>query len=836
MAKQASAARIAGLTPKNYEPPVEEDLHPVEVELEDAASAAADAASPDAAEAAPLAFDANLVHHVSEDDLTTMGDDIREMVKADIESRRSWYDKLKKGLERLGVYDPDTEADATTGITRVTHPLILEAATQFQARAMAELLPPGGPVKATIVGEETPETLAQGKRVERYMNYQLTIEDRAYYDEREQMLFLLPFTGSEFDKQYYDSATGSVVSRWVRCDDFVVPYKASSLDSASRYTHVIRMNGNGLRKKMVQGFYADIDLPEPVDTEASEAPLDKKLSELDGMVKGNTLDADREYVLYETHIDYDVPGFEEDIALPYAITTDSDTGKVLSIYRNWKENDSYTKKRIWFTHKKFLPGFGFYGFGLLHAIGNLGDAASEILRILIDSGAFATLQGGFKSIDAKMRGDVVLTPGVWNDTEMTSEELSRAFYTPPWKEPSQVLMSLLGTLVDAGQKFAATTETMTGDAATTGPVGTMVAQIEQGSKVFSGIHKRLHKAMGDEFIHIGELNGENLPDVYPYRVGDSGQNVLRSDFDARVDIVPVSDPNIYSSAQRIAMAQTALQLATQMPDIADKREAAIALLSAMRYANPEKIFPDRSKAERADPVSEGAFVLLGRPLQAYLDQDHASHITVHMGQMHGLPPEAAPVMQAHLYEHMAMAQYHKFTSMGVQLPPLNWGAKRSDPLMTQISPQMEAQLAQASAQAMTQLMDQASQQQPPPEAQASQQQSQAAEQQKAAAFQSAEQQKAAAFQAAEQRKNMMAGAKVDREDAMAGISPAMVKAAGDFIVKNKLPMSPRELSLMSKALGLSFEKVVEAVSRMQNQQGGSQFEQTTDFTHNPARY
>ena len=782
-------------------------------------------------------FGSNLAAIMDEEASDEMGSAILEMVKVDIEARRPWYEKLKRGMERLGIYDPDSAL--ATGIAKVSHPLLLEAATQFQARAMTELLPSGGPVKTTPVGLETTESVAQGMRVEKYMNYQLMVEDRDYYDERDQMLFLLPFTGSEFDKQYFDAGTGHVVSRWVRCDDFVVPYNTKNLREASRYTHIIRMTGAALRAKMASGMYFDVDLGEPVDTDASAAPLTVKLNELDGQEKTTTLDDDKEYVLYETHLDYDVVGLEEASQLPFVATIDSDTGKLLGLYRNWREVDPLKQKRIWFTHKKFLPGFGFYGFGLLHCIGNLGDAASEILQILIDSGAFATLQGGFKSIDAKMKGDVILQPGVWNDTEMTAEELSRAFYTPPWKEPSQVLENLLGTLVSAGQKFASTTETMTGDAATTGPVGTMVAQIEQGSKVFSGIHKRLHKAFGDEFIHIAELNGENLPEAYPYRMSDDTQYVLRADFDSRIDVIPVSDPNIFSSAQRIAMSQAALQLANQLPDLGDRREAAVQLLTAMRFPNPEKIFPKPQEAERADPLSEGSLLLMGRPIKAYVDQDHPSHISVHMGQMQGLPQQNQPLMQAHLFEHMAMEQYKKFASMGLPLPALDWGAEKKEPMMPQMSPEQENQLAVASAQAMKQILDEAQAKAAQEEAAKNGPQADPAQQAQAkqALYQQAQQQKDEAFQKEQGRKDAALAAQVDRQDALEGISPAMVKQAQEFINQQQLQMSPRELAVMAKALGAPFAKVVEALSRMQMAgQGGTQFNQLTDFTNNPARY
>lgn len=788
-----------------------------------------------------IPFGDNLISVFSDEELEEIGADLVEMVEADKESRREWYDTLKKGLKALGIYSPDDDSD--TGISRISHPLLIEAATQFQARAMAELLPPGGPVKTTIIGERSEESVAQAQRVEDYMNYQLTVEDRSYYDERDQMLYLLPFSGSEFDKQYADPTTGKVVSRWVRHDHFIVPYNTSSLETAERYTHELHLSHSQFRRFAASGFYStDMDDvttdEEMVDDE--DAPLTETLTELDGQEK--PIKSRKEHVLYEVHIDYDLPGFEDDIALPYVITVDAKTKEVKSIYRNWKELDDNKQKRIWFTHKKFLPGFGFYGFGLLHCIGNLGEAATEILRILLDSGAFATLQGGFKSKDAKLPGDVQLEPGVWMDTEMTAEELARSFYTPPFKEPSQVLLSLLGTVVELGQRFAATTETMVGDAATTGPVGTMVAQIEQGSKVFSGIHKRLHKAFGDEFLHIAELNGEHLPDVYPYIPTDGMRNVLRQDFDGRVDVIPVSDPNIFSAAQRIAMAQVALQLAQSMPDIADRRFAAVSLLKSMRFPDAEKVFPEKADAQRVDPVTEASLYLMGRPIKAFLEQNHQAHLQVHMAQVQQLPEDRRAAFGAHIAEHMAMAQFVQMNMMlqqqGIQLPPVNWGAKPTESPAQEIPPELEQQIAMAAAQTLQQAQQEEQARQQAQQAQQQPQQNPAAEEQaKEMAFQNEERRKQLAFDADQARKNQALAQEVDREDAKEGISPTLVKQAAVFIEQTGIQMSPRELAVMSKALGKPFNEVVAAVARLTMQgQGGSQFQQTAEVAGNNPRF
>lgn len=670
------------------------------------------------------AHDVNLATLLSDEDLDKIGTYICDCVDADEKSREEWYKRFRAGLTGLGVYDVKT-VNETIDAVEIKHPLLLEAATQFQARAMAELLPPNGPVKAAVYGDYTEATFEQGRRVEMFMNYQLTVEDRNYYDERDQMLFRLPFSGSEFDKQYYDPVKQRVVSRWVKAENFIVPYDTCSLESAPRYTHCLPMSANDFRKYVKAGYYVDFEGSDGSDTEADageKALLKETIDELQGQERSVHSEKDRQLTLYECHIEYDLPGYEDDdgIALPYIITVDKETRKVVAIYRNWREEDEGREKRVWFTHKKFLPGFGFYGFGLIHAIGALGETASQLMHILLDSGAFASLQGGFKSKDTKLKGDIVLVPGQWQDTEMTAEELARAFYTPPFKEPSQTLFSLLGMIVEGGQRFAATTETMVGDSATTGPVGTMVAQIEQGSKVFSGIHKRLHKAFGDEFIHIAELNYENLPEVYPYYVRGEGQSAMRDDFDGRVDIIPVSDPNIFSSAQRLAIAQTGMQLVAQHPDLGDRRAAVLKVLEAVRFPDPESIFPSPMQAQRLDPVSEGVISMQGRPIKAFIDQDHQAHMMVHQYQMTQMPPNVQPAMQAHIVEHAAMAYAVQMQQMlGAPMPPLNFGATATEGMGTEVPPEIEAQIAVAAAQVSQQLMQQMQQQQ---EADAQQQQ------------------------------------------------------------------------------------------------------------------
>lgn len=658
----------------------------------------------------------NLAEKIDEDVLDKIGNEIVAAVESDIESRKPYYKKFVDGITALGInFDESAERSEVFG--SITHPLLIEAATQFQARAMAELFPPDGPVKTRVLGESTPELVAQAQRVQDFMNYQLVYEDPLYYEESDQLLFMLPFSGSEFRKQYYDKSTNKIISRWVRNEDFIIHYGASSLEQCPRYAHRLRLEVNEIKRLQKVGHFRQIPLTDEATNEDNDVA--EKIKKIDGIIVQTENDAGPR-VLYEVHIDYDLPGYEEDISLPYIITVDSETRKIYSIYRNWSENDETRTKRIWFTHYKFLPGFGFYGFGLLHTIGSLGEVATRILQILLDAGAFSAVPGGFKTKDAKLPADIIIEPGVWKDVEATAEELARAFFTPNFSGPPETLFSLLGAITDLGRRFAATTEVMVGDAATTGPVGTTLALVEQGSKVFSGIHKRLHRALLREFQHIAQLNFEQLDETeYPFNVNGVEKTVFKTDFDGRVDVIPVSDPNIFSHAQRVAMAQAVFQIATQMPDVANRRKAAVSLLQAMRVPNIEEIFPEKAQAERADPVTEIVFASLGRPLRAYLDQNHQAHIMVHMSalQTQQVPPHAVPILQAHIAEHMAMAVYMQMQQMGIKLPPLNWQAEPHESMSVPLPVEFENMIAMQAAQMMQMMM----QQMPPPQQQNAQQ-------------------------------------------------------------------------------------------------------------------
>ncbi len=793
-------------------------------------------------EAKDTEFYKNLAEDIDEDELNAIGAELVELVEQDAKDHAKWYATIARGFKKLGIYsdEPDTAGELTDA-TKVFHPLILEAATQFQARAMAELLPPGGPVKVTIIGKQTDEKLAQQLRVEQHMNYQLTVEDRGYYDDKDSMFYRLGFTGSEFDKQWFDPVKGKNRSRWVKCENFLVPVSATSLEDAPRYAEKLSWTRNQFKKLVRAGFYRDLDLPvTTAGGEPDENPITAEVRHLQGEDDVRVVSEKENYAFYEVYVDYEVPGDEDPdgIALPYVITVDADTHKVASIYRNWKEDDEAKEKRVWHTHKKFLPGLGFYGWGLFHCIGGLGETATEIVNLLLDAGAFSSLQGGFKSKDIKMKGDVTLTPGEWQDTEMTAEELQKGFYTPPFREPSPTLNVLLGAVTQMGQRFASTTDTMVGDSAPTGPVGTTVALIEQGSKVYTGIHKRLHKAMGDEFIHLADLNGEHLPESYPYQTEDDEQYVLKTDYDGRVDIIPVSDPNIFSSAQRLATAQALLQMGGQPGSTLDRYEIDRAMLLALRVPNLDRLQPVPADAPMTDPLTEGVLCLSGRPVKAFEQQNHGAHIAVHqmqIAQFEQMAPDAMQSMQAHLQEHLAMAMYLEYSQrMGAPLPSLNWGVGETEQLANEEVPppvqdQIALRAAQIAQQFLQQLMAQKAQQQAPggggedPQAKAAA----AAQdlQHKDAKFQQEMQHKDAAFKADLERKSVQTQADIARDDFIGDtelkIDPELLAQAKEYVLQTGIQVPPKKLAAASQVLGKPFADVIKALSIMMLQGQGA---------------
>lgn len=745
-----------------------------------------------------LEHSANIMDDLDEREQNELADQIIEWVDVDIESRKDWEGRMEQAMELMGLNNIPGDELPFDGASAVTHPLIGEAVVQFQSRAIEEVFPSEGPVKVKIVGESTMEKVEQADRVKNHMNYQILDQDRSYFWQVDSMLFYLPLGGSAFKKTYFDHVSQMVVSRFVKSPDFIVPYIATDLASSPRYTHRMFKNKSEMKKMFASGFWEGIDLPDVIPF-AADSSGDRE-REFQDEADDRTADVhptDSVYTVYECHVDLELESDEHygyDAPLPYIVTVERETRKILSMRRNWKENDPLFIKRMWFTHYKYLPGLGFYGFGLLHMIGSVAEAASATLRALLDSAAFANMQGGFVSNDAKLKpGDNHITPGVYREVNMSAEELARAFYTPPFKEPSQALAKLFEFLTDAGKSFSSSTEVMTGDASNTGPVGTTIALIEQGSKPFSAIHRRLHMAAAEEFKLRAELNYEFLPDQYPYKVEDAESVVMRNDYDGRVDVIPISDPNIFSSTQRIAQGQALIELSDSHPDLYNKMECHERFLKAIRIPDPEGVLQKAQPPVREDPIQENMKMLQGQGAKAFMDQDHGAHVTVHMNFVNGLQPEAIeimlPIMQAHLAEHYAMKYFNEMNAaMGGQLPPPG-SFSPEQPL----DPQMEMQIAQGAAQVpQIQIMEPGESMDPEAEAfeadQARLDEAHNREQERKdlMAMADIERQELAAM-SKEQRDDFMANKKIIREEKANEAKIAREKKAADAKPKPKAP-------------------------------------------------
>ena len=604
--------------------------------------------------------DANLAEIIDERVLMGISSELLGYYEDDKSGRQEWEDTYTDGLDLLGVKYQQRE-EPFRGASGVTHPLIAEAVTQFQAQAYKELLPSSGPVRTQVVGAATPDVEKQARRVQEFMNYQITHVMEEYDPEMDRLLFYLPLAGSAFKKVYFDDILDRAVSRFVPADDLLVPYNASDLNSASRITHVIRMNTNDVRKFQAGGFYRDIELS-PYD---SSDELREKERNLMGVERTGADDQD--CTILEVHTDLDLPGFEHvspldgehtGIKLPYIVTIDEGSSKVLSVRRNWRDGDEFYRKVQYFSHYKFLPGLGFYGFGLLHMIGGLGRSATSILRQLIDAGTLANLPAGFKARGIRIRdSDEPLSPGEFRDIDVPGGALRESIMPLPYKEPSQTLMALLGFVVDAGRRFAAITDMQVGDGNQQAAVGTTVALLERGSKVMSAIHKRLHYAQRQEFRILSRVFSESLPPMYPYNVYGAEATIKQMDFDERIDVVPVSDPNIFSMSQRLALAQTQLQLAQSNPQMHNLYEAYRRIYEAIGVHNIEALLPTPQPPQPTDPAIENAKSIIQETLQAFPTQDHDAHMTAHIIFMKTPIPASSPpifaLLQAHLCEHVA---------------------------------------------------------------------------------------------------------------------------------------------------------------------------------------
>ena len=641
----------------------------------------------------------NLAEEVDTGLLSRIASDLLDQYEANKDGRKDWEDTYRTGLELLG-FKYEERSEPFRGATGVTHPLLAEAVTQFQAQAFGELLPAGGPVNTQILGESSPDIEAQSDRVRNFMNYQITCVMKEYTPEFDQMLFYLPLAGSTFKKVYYDDFLGRAVSKFVPAEQLIVPYTATDLETAENVTHVIQISENELRKKQVAGFYSDIKVSA---SQSDPSEVREEMDEISG-VEPSRLDT--EVTLLECHVDLDLEGFEDSdpsgeptgIKLPYVVTVSEDNGKVLSIRRNYKEGDQNRKKNQYFVHFKFLPGFGFYGLGLIHMIGGLSRTATAALRQLIDAGTLANLPAGFKTRGLRIRNDdEPLSPGEFRDVDSPGGAIRDSLMLLPYKGADQTLFQLMGFCVEAGQRFAAVSNLQVGDGNQQAAVGTTIAMLEQGAKVMSAIHKRLHYAQKAEFDLLAKVFGESLPPEYPYNVVGAERVIKSEDFDDRIDIIPVSDPNIFSMSQRVTMAQTELQLAQAAPDLHNMYEAFRRMYKALGVKDVDSILKvvDQEEAVPKDPAVENSEALENIELEAFQGQNHKAHIMAHLvfgsSPMVGQLPSVAMSLQKHVMEHVSIGSKEQVSSQMMQQLQ---GQEPSEEQVLQIESMVAEQIAQ----------------------------------------------------------------------------------------------------------------------------------------------
>ena len=632
-----------------------------------------------------IPFDGNLADSVDEDILMSISSDLVGSIEDDFSARQDWEDTYKKGLEFLGM-KTEERSEPFEGSSGVIHPLLAESVTQFQAQAYRELLPSTGPVRTQVVGAQNEVLVRQSERVKDYMNYMITYEMEEYDPEMDQMLFYLPVIGSTFKKVYFDPLKGRAVSRFIAAEDVIVPYGASDLVSSPRITHRLTMDSNDIRKLQLVGFYKDIDLPDLSSYgEASMGEIEESIDDIQGVHPSGQSE---EVTLYEVHTSLDIEGFEDigadgeptGLRLPYIVTIVADSGDVLSVRRNYDPMDPMKRAKQYFVHYKFLPGLGFYGLGLTHMIGGLAQASTSILRQLIDAGTLSNLPAGFKARGARIRDeDSPLQPGEFRDIDVVGGTLQGSLMPLPFKEPSQTLYNLLGTLVDAGRRFASMADMKVGEMSGDTPVGTTMAIMERGTKVMSAIHKRLHYAQKIEFKLLSKIFAETVQS-YPYAADmQQGPEIFGQDFDARVDVLPVSDPNIFSMSQRIALAQTELQMVQSNPEIhggpQGLYQAYRKMYEALGVTNIDGILPPPPPpAPPVNPSKENQNALMGAPLQAFPPQDHEAHIEAHMAVMSTpamqLNQQAIMALQGHIQEHIGLlAEAQAQQEVMSQIPP-----------------------------------------------------------------------------------------------------------------------------------------------------------------------
>ncbi len=668
--------------------------------------------------AAEVPFGANLAEFIDDNDLGTIASELSSDIEDDMSSRQDWEDSYKRGIELLGM-SYEERSQPFEGATGVVHPLLAESVTQFQAQAYREMLPSGGPVRTQTMGAETPALVAQAQRVKDYMNYMITYEMEEYDPETDQMLFYLPIVGSTFKKVYFDPLLQRAVSKFVHAEDVVVPYGATDLLTTPRITHIIRMDKNEVLKLQLSGFYKDIDLPSGSSSSEDYSGVKEAINEAQGVQLSGS--GSEELVIHEVHTSLDLTGFEDTdmegqptgLKVPYVVTILESTNQILSIRRNYLEGDALMRRQQYFIHYKFLPGLGFYGFGLTHMIGGLSQASTSILRQLIDAGTLSNLPAGFKARGARIRDeDEPLRPGEFRDIDSAGMDIRQSIMTLPFKEPSNTLYSLLGGLVEAGRRFASMADMKVGEMGGETPVGTTMAIMERGTKVMSAIHKRLHYSQKQEFKLLANIFARNMAPMYPYPVPGAPPQIKQTDFDDRIDVLPVSDPNIFSMSQRIALAQTELQLVQSNPDIHGGEQglyqAYRKMYEALGVTNIDAILPIPKQPQPSNPAKENQEAMRGQRLQAFPDQNHQAHIESHLAML------ATPVAQAnativmtlqgHIQEHIGMmAEIQAQQEVMSQLDPEAQLVLQQNPQMAQ---QLQVEIANKAAELIGELTEQ----------------------------------------------------------------------------------------------------------------------------------
>jgi len=666
---------------------------------------------------------ANIADLLPEGVLGPIGSTLNENYMQYKTSRKDWEDTYTKGLDLLG-FKYVNPTQPFQGASGATHPVLAEAVTQFQAQAYKELLPAMGPVRTQVLGRPSRQKEEQSQRVKNFMNYQLMDIMKEYEPEFDQMLFYLPLAGSAFKKVYYDELLGRAVSKFVQADDLIVPYTATSLADAEAVIHVIKMSENDLRKKQVNGFYRDIEVKPGYD---QETEVEKKERELEGVRKTRDEDV---FTILECHVNLDIDGFEDmkdgeptGIKLPYIVTIEEGSRQVLSIRRNYKQEDPLKNKIQYFVHFRFLPGMGFYGFGLIHMIGGLSRTATTALRQLLDAGTLSNLPAGFKQRGIRVRDEAqAIQPGEFRDVDAPGGNIKDAFMTLPFKEPSQTLLSLMGIVVQAGQRFAAIADMQVGDGNQQAAVGTTIALLERGSRVMSAIHKRLFVGLKQEFNLLAGVFKTYLPPEYPYDVVGAQRNVKVTDFDDKVDIVPVADPNIFSQSQRISMAQTELQLAMANPQLHNLYEAFYTMYTAIGVKEIDKILPPPPQPTPLDPAVENIMALSSKPFQAFKGQNHQAHITSHLNfistNLARNNPAILGALEKNCFEHISMMaqeqvevefreeimKLQQMQQMAQQNPQMQQNPQFQQQIM-QISMKVEARKATLIAEMMQEFKD-----------------------------------------------------------------------------------------------------------------------------------